>query len=270
MSSKNPVFDKKDVMNQFLPNGILEGEKMEASRAILRRLLEESDSSSQFFENMVTSERWTTNEAEQEALEFLRKRGQLLLVENLRASFGLDRKRKFSPNSLWFSYGSNLNKAHFNNKMKKRDSALTLRVKTRATLKGYKLALDNYSEGHGLGYAVHCQKGEFVQGIVQEVPLEDLAEFLIMEGVLNKSHRVRDQPNYRIIEIKVRTDIGNITVFSLEGNKLCGADECEKRASEMNRETKDYIEASRKGARQQGIDDSRFVRDLEWAKSTAV
>jgi len=81
MGSREPVFDKTDMMSQLLPKGILEGKKMQAASAILRRLLEESNSFPEFLENLKTGERWTTNETEEEALEFLRGRAQLLVAK---------------------------------------------------------------------------------------------------------------------------------------------------------------------------------------------
>ena len=105
MGSEEPVFDKRDVMSQLLPKGILEGEKMQAARAILRRLLEESDSFSQFLENMKTGERWATNETDEEALKFLRGRVELLvaklaLIESRRKSRDAELK-DYDPDDLY-------------------------------------------------------------------------------------------------------------------------------------------------------------------------
>jgi hypothetical protein len=84
MGSEEPVFDKGNVMSQLLPKGILEGEEMRAASAILRRLLEDSDSFPEFLENMKTGERWATDKTDEEALKFLRGRVELLVAKRAR------------------------------------------------------------------------------------------------------------------------------------------------------------------------------------------
>lgn len=188
------------------------------------------------------------------------------LIDELVTIFRLKRKNSFSPISLWFSYGSNLDESYFERKMKERGSELTLQGMRKATLYDFHRVLDNRSFQHGLGYAIHHQTGESVQGIVHEVPFELVKDFLRMEGVLNKNFEVSDSPSYHIIEVEVKSEDGPIPTFSLEGNKHRERDERERLARGCP-ELSEYVEATLRGALARGINPRPFMSDFDWLKS---
>lgn len=189
------------------------------------------------------------------------------LIEELIATFRLGRKQSFDPTSVWFSYGSNLDRSDFEHKMKNIGSSLTLQGVSRATLRDFRRTLDNYSLRHGLAYAINGQKGESVQGIIHKVPFGKLGDFLRVEGVLDRNYKLREPPSYRVIEVDVESIGGTSPAFSLEGNKPCAPREREQLARSKYKELKEYIEASERGAKAQHIESTPFTNDLKWLKS---
>lgn len=190
------------------------------------------------------------------------------LIEELIATFGLERKQNFDPTSIWFSYGSNLDGSYFECKMKKNfESSLTLQGVSGATLRDFRRTLNNRSSQHGLAYAIHCQKGEYVQGIIHEVPCGELSKFLRMEGVLDKNYKLRKRPSYRIIEVDPQSKGRTNPALSLEGNQPCSDHERQQVARSKRKELKEYIEASERGAKVQSIDPTPFTSDLKWLES---
>jgi hypothetical protein len=184
------------------------------------------------------------------------------LIEKLIVKFELKRKQSFSPTSVWFGYGSNLDASYFARKMKKHCSELMLKEThpSRATLPDFRLILDNASSGHALAYAIHYQKGECVQGITQEIPFGELANFLMMEGIVSRTkggkYGVMKNPSYKIIEVDVKSDDGTKPAFSLEGMRSC--------VLELN----EYVEACKSGAETWSLLDSTpFNDDLKWLKT---
>jgi hypothetical protein len=184
------------------------------------------------------------------------------LTQKLITKFELKRKQSFIPASVWFSYGSNLDASYFEEKMRKYCSKLTLSDThpSRATLRGFRLMLDNRSSGHVLAYAIHRQEGECVRGITQEIPSAELANFLRMEGIVKRTetgrYEVMKNPSYKIIEIDVEADGATKPAFSLEGMR--------PRLRELNQ----YVEACKKGAQAWSIIDSTpFSEDLKWLRS---
>jgi hypothetical protein len=190
------------------------------------------------------------------------------LIEELIATFRLERKQSFNPTSVWFSYGSNLDGSYFESKMKKIESSLTLQGVSKATLRDFRRTLDNCSSQHGLAYAIHCQKGECVQGITHEVPCGELGKFLRMEGVLGTNYELRKLPSYRVIEVDAESMGGPSPAFSLEGNQPCAPHERQQVARSKYKELKEYIEVSERGAKAQSIDPTPFTNDLKWLKSS--
>ncbi len=176
------------------------------------------------------------------------------VAENLRIMYHLDAKTSFEP-GIWFSYGSNLDKEYFEEKMLKKESSLKLIDPKTAILDDYVRKLDNRSSGHGLGYEVHEKSGCQVAGIVHKVPLNHLIPFLRMEGVLGGDHRMMEDRSYDIIERPVRSGATKTKALILVGNR--------RKANELN----EYVRASLKGARKFGADPTQFERDLEWTKS---
>ncbi len=166
--------------------------------------------------------------------------------------------------STWFSYGSNLDKTYFDNKMKNLGCSLTLQDVSRATLRDFRRTLDNHSDQHGLAYAIYREKGKSVQGIIHKVPYEDLPKFLRMEGILDANYQPRKTPSYKTIEVDVESTPGISSAFSLEGSRSCNLQEREQIAKSKYEELREYIEAAENGARTQQIDPTPFTTDLEW------
>jgi hypothetical protein len=166
--------------------------------------------------------------------------------------------------STWFSYGSNLDKTYFDNKMKNLGCSLTLQGVSTAALRDFRRTLDNRSEQHGLAYAIYADNGQSVQGIIHKVPFEYLPKFLRMEGILSPNYKPRKTPNYKTIEVYVESATGITSAFSLEGSRLCTAQEREQIAKSKYKELREYIEAAENGARTQQLDPTPFTTDLKW------
>ncbi len=197
--------------------------------------------------------------------------GEQLLEEdlptNLRSAFGLRERIAFKPNSLWFSYGSNLEKSYFERKMSNLGSSLTLIEPKKALLSGFQRTLDNESSRHGLGYEIHCRNAGRVKGVLHKVPLKDLPAFLRMEGVLEPSYVIKESPNYRVIEVALESEGKPVQALSLKGNKRCAGDRRKKQARNKCDELREYIEASLSGALEMGVDPTPFRRGLAWLMS---
>ncbi len=181
-----------------------------------------------------------------------------------------------TPLSTWFSYGSNLCRADFERKMIMRRSSLSLLRARRASLTGWMRRLDNESSTRGLAYSIGPGPStSTLEGIVHDVPVDSLLDFLQSEGILDREHHLKGEegPNRR------RYDIRKITVQVSAGgdSKDCYVlvgrctlvDEFARanRARGHRSDLTDYIRVSIRGAADFGIDKSSFEDDLLWVES---
>jgi len=117
---------------------------------------------------------------------------------------------KDSASIRFFSYGSNMNEEKFKIDMKEAGKEIGLISPQKRTLENFKRTLSNESK-HGLAFTIiHC-KGEAVEGICHDIPLQELDAFLKKEGLYLKS------PRYRLIQASVADD--KEFVLTLQG--LC-------------------------------------------------
>jgi len=186
------------------------------------------------------------------------------LADEIRKHFGLPTGISFDPSS-WFSYGSNLNSCYFEKKMKKkpRFSDLKLLKIRKALLPGYRRELNNESSGHGLSYAI-WENGSGVEGIVHDVPLVELANYLNMEGLVDlRNYRLWKSPRYRIIDIEKSTIMSGVPhVLTLVGI-MENSRPLELIMREKGDELLEYVRASLQGAIEEHFDSAPFQAKLE-------
>ena len=194
------------------------------------------------------------------------------LAQQIVECFELDPEASFDP-STWFSYGSNLNSKHFKRKMGEdpRFSTLKLRSVRKGVLPGFIRRLDNPSRKHGLAYVVWKEDiSEPPGGILHEVPLSELANYLNMEGVVDlQTKRLWKQPAYKVVEADILTDkkkaVHSLTLSGIEGNETS----LESGLRSNPKKLYEYVKVSLDGAKEQKIDSFPFQRDLERVCSTA-
>jgi hypothetical protein len=191
------------------------------------------------------------------------------LTSQLRTAFGLQGETVFDPHSIWFSYGSNLDKGYFDEKMRGYDSNLTIIEPRNAVLSDFERMLDNKSQRHALGYEIHFRAGITVEGMLHKVPRDNLEEFLGMEGVLDENFTIRGLPSYWMVGVGTQSEGVRVQALTLVGNKRCTVARREQEARDNPVELKKYIEASMSGASTRGIESARaqFVTDLDWFNS---
>jgi hypothetical protein len=136
--------------------------------------------------------------------------------------------------------------------------------------------LDNESRTRGLAYSISKGvKRSFVNGIVHDVPIGDLAPFLQFEGILNKNYELKDDEgkNKRRYEIKkVTVQLVNSNekteCFTLVGRCTVFAESKKRELVETHADKlMDYVRTAIKGAIDFDINIAPFQRDLKWIKS---
>ena len=168
------------------------------------------------------------------------------------------------PFSIWFSYGSNLCRSDFEEKMKKRGSNLSLLNPKTFRLWGWKRILSNESSTRGLAYTiVRGIESEFVDGIVHEIPERDLGPFLSFEGVLdNNSSLVITKRRYDIV--KIWNSKENSVFFTLVGRQVVLNEQQRNYLIRMHKpKIVDYVKTALNGALDFEIDPAPFFNDLK-------
>jgi len=116
-------------------------------------------------------------------------------------------------------------------------------------------------------------KNSFVDGIVHDVPVDELAAFLRFEGVLDKNYRLSEDEGenrrrYDIKRITVRllTNAGETTnCFALVGRcEVANDSERQNRIRQSKDKLVDYVCTAIKGEIDFEIDVDPFLEDLRW------
>lgn len=188
-------------------------------------------------------------------------------VDALRSILKLPRSIPLSPVSNWFSYGSNLDEAYFNDKMTDQRSPLTLGQTSNGVLSNHERRLDNESSRHGLAYEIHPEPGAIVEGILHQVPFPELEAFLKMEGLLRRDGSPSGLPRYRAVPVAVQSEGVTYQAISLEGLRRVAGLERERLARAQRSELEAYIKASLQGATTRDLGTTQFQTDLDWLLS---
>lgn len=151
----------------------------------------------------------------------------------------LERVLLNGPSSVrFFSYGSNMNEKKFERDMNTNGKGLKLINARKRILLNYKRALSNESK-RGLAFTIFPCKGEEVEGICHDVPIDNLRKFLKKEGL------TRNPPRYKLVDVRIVEE--NHPVLTLIG--LCNAST--KSLTDNQRwKTLQYLCASIVGARE--------------------
>lgn len=169
------------------------------------------------------------------------------------------------PSSFWFSYGSNLCKADFEEKMKKRGSRLSLLNPIVFRLREWKRILSNESATRGLAYTiVPGNDTDFVDGIIHEIPERELEAFLSFEGVWN-NQELLGTPKRRYDIMKIAIPGGNNVLLTLVGRQVVSNEQQRNQLIRTHKQKiDDYVRTVIRGAVDFGIDPGPFLNDLRW------
>ena len=189
------------------------------------------------------------------------------LLRSLCAAFTL-RPEALDPLSTWFSYGSNLNITGFAAKMRNLKGAksnLTIQNPRVAALPGYRRRLGNESSSRCISYTISKKPGSHVVGILHDVPIDELAQFLTMEGVVDGALRPEEgevRRAYDIIKVLVLCTGALLEALSLEGRTPKSIESEPKDDLVCKEKLKAYVEEAKGGAEEFRIDTRLFSDDL--------
>lgn len=119
----------------------------------------------------------------------------------------------------FFSYGSNMNESKFMLDTGGLEKGFGLINRTKCTLRGYKRILGNHSENHGLAFTICPARGENVQGICHDIPVDKLESFLRKEGLFLSPPK---SPSYELLLVSVSEE--KSPVLTLKGLKPASID----------------------------------------------
>lgn len=175
---------------------------------------------------------------------------------------------ELTPTSTWFSYGSNLLRSNFEQKMKRNGSNLSLLCALKATLPDFERKLDNLSSTRGLAYRIKHSPGSSVSGILHDIPVADLPVILRFEGVLDEYYKlkcIKGERRYDIERAKAKLEKNGLEVNCLILVAFSPVLDDSKRSAIINQRRSDiieYIQESIDGAKEFGINQSAFEKDL--------